>query len=104
MLGPADLTVAEGVNTIAYAWGSLDAGNLALATQTVEGLHSSPSGVPAGLSGLAAADAPSSTATGVAIAFGASLFGLLLVAATVMLARAWREQHAAHAVRSDRTA
>lgn len=103
VLGPADLTVAEGVNTIAYAWGSLEDGNLALATQTVEGLHSSPSGVPAGLSGLAA-DAPSSTATGVAIAFGASLFGLLFVAATFMLARAWRQQHAAHAVRSDRTA
>lgn len=105
VLGPADLTVAEGANTIAYAWGSLEAGNLALATQTVEGLHSSPSGVPAGLSGLAA-EAPSSTATGVAIAFGASLFGLLLVTAAVMLARAWREQHAhaTHPVRSDRDA
>ena len=103
MLGPADLTVAEGVNTIAYAWGSLEDGNLALATQTVEGLHSSPSGVPAGLSGLAA-DAPSSPAPGGGLAVGAAGGGRLLVAAAVVLARAGGGQHAAHAVRSDRTA
>ena len=105
VLGPADVTVAEGVNTIAYAWGSLEAGNLALATQTVEGLHSSPSGVPAGVSGLAA-ESPSSTFTGVAITFGACLVGLLLVAASVMLTRAWREhaREVAHAGRGDRTA
>jgi hypothetical protein len=100
VLGPADLTVAEGVNTIAYAWGSLDADNLALATQTVEGLHSAPSGVPAGESGLAAATTPSGTFTAVAIAFGASLVGLLLVAASVMLVRARREHHAHEAVRA----
>ncbi|WP_069387156.1 DUF4397 domain-containing protein [Cellulosimicrobium cellulans] len=95
VLGPADLTVAEGVNTIAYAWGSLDAGNLALATQTVEGLHSAPSGVPAGTSGLADTG---STFTVVAIAFGVSLVGLLLVAASVMLVRARREHHATETV------
>ncbi|MFC8923089.1 DUF4397 domain-containing protein [Cellulosimicrobium sp. NPDC057127] len=98
VLGPADLTVAEGVNTIAYAWGSLDAGNLALATQTVEGLHSAPSGVPAGESGLAAATTTSGTFTAVAIAFGASLVGLFLVAASVMLVRARREHHEREAV------
>jgi hypothetical protein len=105
VLGPADVTVAEGVNTIAYAWGSLEAGNLALATQTVEGLHSSPAGVPAGVSGLAA-EAPNSIFTGVAIAFGVCLVGLLLVAASVMFARAWREhaREAAHAGGGDRTA
>jgi len=102
VLGPADVTVAEGVNTIAYAWGSLEDGTLALATQTVEGLHSAPSGVPAGLSGLAA-ESPSSTATGVAITVGASLVALLVVAASVMAARSWREQHA-HAGRDDRSA
>lgn len=97
VLGPADLTVAEGVNTIAYAWGSLEAGNLALATQTVEGLHSAPSGVPAGTSGLADT---SGTFTAAAIAFGLSLVGLLLVAASVMLVRARREHHATEAVPS----
>lgn len=100
VLGPADLTVAEGVNTIAYAWGSLDAGNLALATQTVEGLHSAPSGVPAGESGLAAATTTSGTFTTVAIAFGTSLVGLFLVAASAMLVRARREHHEREAVRA----
>lgn len=52
VLGPADVPVTEGVNTIVYAWGSLNDGNLALATQTVEGLHSSPGGVPTGQVGL----------------------------------------------------
>jgi hypothetical protein len=47
-IGPADLDLAEGVNTIVYAWGSAEAGNLALAVQTIDGLGSAPSGVPAG--------------------------------------------------------
>lgn len=102
VLGPVDVTVAEGVNTIAYAWGSLEAGNLALATQTVEGLHSAPAGVPGGQSGLAAEPSTSSVFTTVAIAFGASLFGLLLVAAVVMGTRAWREQHVVTADRTTR--
>ncbi|MBO0901707.1 DUF4397 domain-containing protein [Cellulomonas sp. zg-ZUI199] len=54
VLGPADVPVTEGALTIVYAWGSLEAGNLALATQTVTGLHSNPSGVQAGQVGLAA--------------------------------------------------
>lgn len=52
-IGPADVTVKEGVNTIVYAWGSAADSNLALATQEVSGLHSGPSGVPAGESGAA---------------------------------------------------
>jgi hypothetical protein len=55
VIGPADVDVAEGVNTIVYAWGSLDGDSLALATQTVEGMHSSPDGVDAGTTGEAAA-------------------------------------------------
>jgi len=47
-IGPANLDLAEGVNTIVYAWGSAEAGNLALAVQTIDGLGSAPSGVPAG--------------------------------------------------------
>ncbi|WP_250445704.1 DUF4397 domain-containing protein [Actinotalea sp. C106] len=54
VIGPADVDVAEGVNTIVYAWGSLEDDNLDLAVQTIEGLHSSPSGVPSGELGLAA--------------------------------------------------
>lgn len=51
-IGPADVTLSEGVNTIVYAWGSAEDGNLALAVQTIEGLHNSPSGVPSGTGGL----------------------------------------------------
>lgn len=54
VLGPTDLTVAEGADTIVYAWGSLDAGNLALAVQTISGLHSAPGGVPSGELGTVA--------------------------------------------------
>ena len=54
LLGPADVKVAEGALTVVYAWGSAEGGNLALATQTVTGLHSDPSGVQAGQVGLAA--------------------------------------------------
>lgn len=53
VLGPADLNLAEGTNTIVYAWGSAEDGNLDLAVQTIEGLHSAPEGVPSGQGGLA---------------------------------------------------
>lgn len=61
LLGPADVPVQEGVNTIVYAWGSLEDDTLALAVQTVEGLHSAPTGVPSGELGVAATPASSST-------------------------------------------
>jgi len=48
VLGPADVVVSEGVSTIVYAWGSLEGDNLALASQTIEGLGSAPHGVPTG--------------------------------------------------------
>ncbi len=60
VIGPADVAVKEGVNTIVYAWGSLADSNLALAVQTIDGLHSAPAGVPSGELGLA--DQSSSTA------------------------------------------
>ena len=53
VIGPADVTVAEGKNTIVYAWGSLEDDNLKLAVQTISGLHSPPHGVNAGEAGLA---------------------------------------------------
>ena len=52
-IGPADLDLAEGTSTIVYAWGSADEGNLELAVQTIDGLHSAPAGVPGGEVGLA---------------------------------------------------
>jgi hypothetical protein len=52
-LGPADVPVKEGTSTIVYAWGSAEDGNLDLAVQTIDGLHSAPAGVPGGEAGLA---------------------------------------------------
>lgn len=52
-IGPATLNLKEGTNTIVYAWGSAANNNLALAVQTISGLHQAPSGVPAGNAGLA---------------------------------------------------
>ncbi|WJH23818.1 DUF4397 domain-containing protein [Pseudarthrobacter defluvii] len=37
VIGPADITVQGGKNTIVYAWGSLADGTLAVATQVVDG-------------------------------------------------------------------
>jgi Domain of unknown function (DUF4397) len=54
VIGPADVAIAEGVNTIVYAWGSAEDGNLDLAVQTIGGLHSVPGGVDSGSAGLAA--------------------------------------------------
>lgn len=48
VLGPQSLDVAEGSHTIVYAWGSAEDGNLALATQVIDGMHSAPDGVPTG--------------------------------------------------------
>lgn len=52
-IGPADLTLPEGEQTIVYAWGSAQAGNLQLATQTVDASGSAPGGIPSGEAGLA---------------------------------------------------
>ncbi|MGZ0712528.1 DUF4397 domain-containing protein (plasmid) [Coraliomargarita sp. W4R53] len=83
VIGPADVAVDEGVLTIAYAWGSAEDGNLDLAVQTIDGLHSSPDGVPSGSAGyLAQRDAQTSTlwaAGGVAV--------LAAAAGAVMIAR-----------------
>ena len=52
VIGPADVPVAEGANTIVYAWGSLEDDNLNVAIQTIEGLHSDPDGVPSGTAAI----------------------------------------------------
>jgi Domain of unknown function (DUF4397) len=51
VLGPANVTLKEGTATIVYAIGSADQKTLGLVVQTISGLHSSPSGVPAGTGG-----------------------------------------------------
>ncbi|WP_448626044.1 DUF4397 domain-containing protein [Geodermatophilus sp. URMC 64] len=56
-IGPADLDLAEGATTIVYAWGSQDAG-FQLAVQTLTGMSSAPSGMPAGSGGLVDDDLP----------------------------------------------
>ncbi|WIB79191.1 DUF4397 domain-containing protein [Curtobacterium sp. MCPF17_002] len=58
VIGPADVAVTAGSDTIVYAWGSLDDKNLALATQTIADLGGTPNGVPAGNAGLVATNAP----------------------------------------------
>jgi hypothetical protein len=79
VIGPADVTVSEGALTIVYAWGSAEGENLDLAVQTIEGLHSSPDGVPSGSAGyLAQRDAQTTTlwaliAGGVVAAAAASI-------------------------------
>ncbi|MFJ6000636.1 DUF4397 domain-containing protein [Arthrobacter sp. NPDC092385] len=85
VIGPADVALAEGTSTIVYAWGSLEAGNLALATQVIDGLHSSPGAVPGGQSGLAAQDD-----NGAAIGIGAFLLVLLGGAVAASRRRATR--------------
>lgn len=81
VIGPADVDVAEGALTIVYAWGSLEDENLALAVQTVTGMHSSPDGVPAGAAGLVATNSPDQQIrTWAAIGFG--VLALIALAAT----------------------
>lgn len=82
VIGPADVEVAEGVNTIVYAWGSAEDGNLALATQTVDATHSAPDGVPTGDFEVAAGQ---STAGWVA---GIGVLALIGVGAVTMGVRA----------------
>ncbi len=68
--------------TIVYAWGSAEDENLALAVQTVAGLHSNPGGVPSGTAGyLAQRDAstalvdrwPALGALAIAVAAGSAI-------------------------------
>lgn len=81
VLGPTDLPVAAGKNTIVYAWGSLSDESLALAVQTVDVASATPTGVQAGTQGLAADDESSAwPATAAMIGLlGASAVALLVV-------------------------
>lgn len=93
VIGPADVTVAEGALTIVYAWGSLEDENLALAVQNVTGMHSSPDGVPAGSAGLVATNSPEQQMrTWAAIGFGALAAIALALAAVRRIATAKAER------------
>jgi len=84
VIGPADLDVAEGANTIVYAYGSLTDSTLALGVQSITGLHSAPGSIPAGEAGLVATnavDAPSGMSSGLWFVGASAL--LLLVAGVV---------------------
>ena len=83
-IGPADVSVAEGSNTIVYAWGNEEAG-YELATQTVSAGASAPSGVPGGTAGLAD-DSGLPLPVGAAVVAGVALAG----AGAVRLARSSR--------------
>ena len=85
VIGPADLPVAEGQATIVYAIGSLEAGNLGVAVQTIGGLHSAPAAVPSGSGGLA--DEAGATASAwMFVVAAAGLAGLGLTAPRLVAA------------------
>lgn len=80
VLGPADVQLKPGVNTIVYAWGSAEDDNLDLAVQTVRAGGGAPGGVPAGDGGQSAAAASARVAAvavgGATLAGGAALLVL----------------------------
>lgn len=53
-IGPADVTLTEGTETIVYAVGSATDKTLGVVVQTIDGLGSAPGGVPAGTGGQSA--------------------------------------------------
>ncbi len=80
VIGPADVPVKEGAATIVYAWGSLEDDNLAVAVQSIDGLHSTPSGVPSGTADVGNGTLP------VALG-GIALLGALIAAGSASRAR-----------------
>ncbi|MGD2060149.1 MAG: DUF4397 domain-containing protein [Acidimicrobiia bacterium] len=54
----ADVALAEGTNTIAYAIGSVEGGSFQVVTASVSGLGESPAGVPTGTAGLVGSTSP----------------------------------------------
>jgi hypothetical protein len=75
VIGPADLPVAEGQALIVYAVGSLDAGNLSVLTESITGLHSTPSTVNTG-------NSPVESGSNTALLVLVGLAGFAIVALT----------------------
>ncbi|HET8657651.1 MAG TPA: DUF4397 domain-containing protein [Micromonosporaceae bacterium] len=80
VLGPANLDLAEGTATVVYAIGSAEAQSLAITSQALTGLHSTPGVIAAGDGGLADQRLP---LWWYPVAFA----GLALVVAAVVTAR-----------------
>jgi hypothetical protein len=81
-IGPADLNLKEGSDTVVYAWGSANDKNLALATQTLSGTEGTPKSAPAGGSGAAAGvtqNSPEAWLAWAAVAGAVTLTGVHLV-------------------------
>lgn len=76
----ADVPLAEGTNTIAYAIGSVGGGSFQVATAAISGLAASPDGVPAGTLGLA-------TDSNGMIPFALAGLALIAIGGSVVLAR-----------------
>ncbi|WP_061963410.1 DUF4397 domain-containing protein [Demequina aurantiaca] len=89
VIGPADVPIEDGVNTIVYAWGSAADDNLALAVQTVDTATAgaAPTAVQAGTSGFADTGSNSTViwTVGIIAALGLAGFG-----ATAAVARSRR--------------
>lgn len=55
VIGPADVPVTEGADTVVYAVGSAADKTLGVVVQTISGMNTAPGGVPAGTGGQSAA-------------------------------------------------
>lgn len=76
-IGPADVNLKEGTNTIVYAWGSASGKTLKLAVQTISGLHGNPSGIPGGTGGQAAEQSGADTPLWLIGVLGVTALGLV---------------------------
>jgi hypothetical protein len=74
VIGPADLSIADGSSLIVYAVGSLEADSLSVLTETIDGLGTAPTAVNTG-------NSPVGAETGLPV-------GLLALAAVALLAAA----------------
>jgi hypothetical protein len=82
-IGPATLNLAAGSETIVYAIGSATDKTLSLVVQTMTGLGTAPTGMPAGSGGLAAPQDPMPLWAWILVAAG----GLLAVGGSAMSLR-----------------
>ena len=87
-IGPADVNLEEGTNTIVYAWGSAADKNLKLAVQTISGLHGNPSGVPGGTGGQAAEQSGSDAPLWLIGVLGLATLGVVAFGTVAVRARA----------------
>lgn len=78
----ADVALAEGTNTIAYAIGSVEGGSFQVVTAAISGLGSAPEGVPTGDAGLAG-----DTSLALPIALGALALATIAAGAVTLAKR-----------------